>query len=84
MSEATATDANLGTLRIVKGAFTVVATMAAPSPTAAAAATELEGKGFRVLAVAAGPPAGPEQLQQSGHRHGVGHHPFPGIGGAVI
>ena len=57
MSEATATDANLGTLRIVKGAFTVVATMAAPSPTAAAAATELEGKGFRVLAVAAGPPA---------------------------
>jgi len=56
MSEATATDANLGTLRIVKGAFTVVAAMAAPSPTAAAAASELEGKGFRVLAVAAGPP----------------------------
>ena len=57
MSEATATDARLGTLRIVKGAFTVVATIAAPSPTAAAAATELEAKGFRVLAVAAGPPA---------------------------
>ncbi len=56
MSEATAIDANLGTLRIVKGAFTVVAAMAAPSPTAAAAASELEGKGFRVLAVAAGPP----------------------------
>jgi H+-transporting ATPase len=57
MSEATATDSSLGTLRIVKGAFTVVVTIAAPSPTAAAAATELEGKGFRVLAVAAGPPA---------------------------
>jgi H+-transporting ATPase len=57
MSEATATDSNLGTLRIVKGAFTVVVAIAAPSPTAAAAATELEGKGFRVLAVAAGPAA---------------------------
>ena len=57
MSEATATDSSLGTLRIVKGAFTVVVAIAAPSPTAAAAANELEGKGFRVLAVAAGPPA---------------------------
>jgi H+-transporting ATPase len=57
MSEATATDASLGTLRIVKGAFTVVVAIAAPSPPAAAAATALEGKGFRVLAVAAGPPA---------------------------
>jgi H+-transporting ATPase len=57
MSEATAKDSSLGTLRIVKGAFTVVVTIAAPSLTAAAAATELEEKGFRVLAVAAGPPA---------------------------
>jgi len=57
MSEATATDSNLGILRIVKGAFTVVIAIAVPSPTAAAAATELEGKGYRVLAVAAGPPA---------------------------
>jgi H+-transporting ATPase len=57
MSEATATDSSLGTLRIVKGAFTVVVAIAAPSPTASAATTELEGKGFRVLAVAAGPPA---------------------------
>jgi H+-transporting ATPase len=56
MSEATAADANLGTLRIVKGAFTVVVAIAAPSPTAAAAAAELERQGFRVLAVAAGPP----------------------------
>jgi len=53
MSEATATDLNLGTLRIVKGAFTVVVAIAVPSPTAAAAANELEAKGFRVLAVAA-------------------------------
>jgi H+-transporting ATPase len=57
MSEATATDSSLGTLRIVKGTFTVVVAIAAPSPTAAGAATELEEKGFRVLAVAAGPPA---------------------------
>ncbi len=57
MSEAMGTDSSLGTLRIVKGAFTVVAGITIPSPTAAAAANELEAKGFRVLAVAAGPPA---------------------------
>jgi H+-transporting ATPase len=57
MSEATANDSSLGTIRIVKGAFTVVVAIASPSPTAAVAANELEGKGFRVLAVAAGPPA---------------------------
>ncbi len=57
MSEATATDSLLGTLRIVKGAFTVVVAIAMPAPNAAAAASELEAKGFRVLAVAAGPPA---------------------------
>jgi len=56
MSEATATDSTLGTLRIVKGAFTVVVAIAVPSPTAAVVVAELEGKGFRVLAVAAGPP----------------------------
>jgi H+-transporting ATPase len=57
MSEATATDPNLGTLRIIKGAFAVVSVLAAPAPDATAAANELEAKGFRVLAVAAGPPA---------------------------
>jgi H+-transporting ATPase len=57
MSGATAADPNLGTLRIAKGAFTVIVPIAVPSSTAAAAATELEAKGFRVLAVAAGPPA---------------------------
>jgi H+-transporting ATPase len=57
MSEATATDPNLGTLRIIKGAFAVVSVLAAPAPAATVAANELEAKGFRVLAVAAGPPA---------------------------
>ena len=57
MSEATAVDPSLGTLRIIKGAFSVVSVLAAPSPTASAAANELEAKGLRVLAVAAGPPA---------------------------
>ena len=57
MSEATATDSTGNPLRIVKGAFAVVVTLAEPSPTVAAAANELEGQGFRVLAVAAGPAA---------------------------
>jgi H+-transporting ATPase len=56
-SEATATDAKGGVERIVKGAFAVVATLTAPSPTAAGLADELEKQGFRVLAVAAGPAA---------------------------
>ena len=55
MSEATATDSTGGTLRIVKGAFAAVIGLAQSSPAAAAAAKELEEKGFRVLAVAAGP-----------------------------
>jgi H+-transporting ATPase len=54
-SEATATDAKGGVERIVKGAFTVVASLTAQSPTAAGLADELEKQGFRVLAVAAGP-----------------------------
>jgi len=58
MSEATVTDPGGATQRVVKGAFATVTHLAPPSPTAAAAATELEGKGFRVLAVAAGPPSG--------------------------
>ena len=39
----------------MKGAYTVVVGLAQASPTAAAVAKELEDKGFRVLAVAAGP-----------------------------
>src|SRR5271155_4302055 len=53
-SEATATDAKGGVERIVKGAFTVVASLTAPSPTAAGLADGLEKQGFRVLALAAG------------------------------
>ena len=57
MSEATAVDPSGGKLRIVKGAFTVVIGLTQPSPTASTAANELESQGFRVLAVAIGPPA---------------------------
>ena len=57
MSEATAADSTGAAQRIVKGAFAVVIGLAQPSPTAKAAANELEGQGFRVLAVAAGPAA---------------------------
>ena len=56
-SEATATDTKRGPQRIIKGAFTAVVGLAAPSPTAAGIADELEKQGFRVLAIAAGPPA---------------------------
>jgi H+-transporting ATPase len=56
-SEATATDAKGDVQHIVKGAYMVVSGLAATSPTAAGTADELEKQGFRVLAVAAGPPA---------------------------
>ncbi len=57
MSAATATDSAGSALRIVKGAFAAVSSLAEPSPAATAAVKELEGQGFRVLAVAAGPTA---------------------------
>ena len=56
LSEATVTDSTGSPQRIVKGACAVVIGLAQPAPTAAAAASELEAKGFRVLAIAAGPP----------------------------
>jgi H+-transporting ATPase len=56
MSEATATDSSGATQRIVKGAFAAVIGLTRPSPSAEATAAALEGQGFRVLAVAAGPP----------------------------
>jgi H+-transporting ATPase len=62
MSEATVADPSLGTLRVIKGAFAAVGLLAPPSPTGPAAANELEAKGFRVLAVAAGPPAAMQLL----------------------
>jgi H+-transporting ATPase len=56
LSEATARDSTGNPQRIVKGASAVIIGLAQPLPTATAAANELEAKGFRVLAVAAGPP----------------------------
>ncbi|HUX67817.1 MAG TPA: HAD-IC family P-type ATPase [Terriglobales bacterium] len=60
MSEATATGPDGATVRAVKGAFAAVAGLAqvaAAPPEAAQAASALEAQGFRVLAVALGPPA---------------------------
>ncbi len=57
MSEATVSLRGGVTQRIVKGAFAVVSALAPASPDAEAAAKRLEERGFRVLAVAAGPPA---------------------------
>ncbi len=54
MSEAMATDPQGRPVRIVKGAISVIAPIAEPSPAAAAIAEELQNKGFRVLAVAVG------------------------------
>lgn len=56
MSEATVQDPGGETQRVVKGAFAAIIGLTQPSPIATAASEELEGKGFRVLAVAAGPP----------------------------
>src|ERR1035438_7705865 len=60
MSEATAADPGGTALRVVKGAFAAVAglTPAAPdaAPDAARTASALEAQGYRVLAVAVGPP----------------------------
>jgi H+-transporting ATPase len=58
MSAATVGTAGGSDRRVVKGAFAVVAALAAPSADAAAAAAALQGKGYRVLAVAVGPPDG--------------------------
>lgn len=57
MSEATATDPGGATLRAVKGAFAAVAGLTPSAPDASKTASELEAQGFRVLAVAVGPPA---------------------------
>ena len=56
-SEATATDAQGIEERIIKGAYTALAALSAPSPSATGIVNELEKQGFRVLAVAAGPSA---------------------------
>jgi H+-transporting ATPase len=56
MSEATATDPGGATVRAVKGAFAAVAGLTQSAPDASKTANELEAQGFRVLAVAIGPP----------------------------
>jgi H+-transporting ATPase len=56
MSEATATDSEGKTLRIAKGAFPTVSALTPELPAATAAVNELSAQGFRVLAVAVGPP----------------------------
>ena len=61
MSEATAADsdgaAGGATVRAVKGAFAAVASLTQAAPDASKKANDLEAQGFRVLAVAVGPPA---------------------------
>jgi H+-transporting ATPase len=56
MSAASVTDASGATQRVLKGAFGAISGLAQPSPEAATALAELEGHGFRVLAVVAGTP----------------------------
>jgi len=55
MSEATAVDQNGATLRIVKGAFAVVMSLAQAVADSSEIANQLEAQGFRVLAVGVGP-----------------------------
>ena len=55
MSEAEGTGVDGVRWRIVKGAFSVVQSLAPTDPNAAGVASELETKGYRVLALAAGP-----------------------------
>jgi H+-transporting ATPase len=57
MSGAVGADAGGAAIRTVKGAFAAVAVLAPPSAAMSASAAEMESKGFRVLAVASGPPA---------------------------
>ena len=63
ISEATATDAKGSHLRIIKGAFSVISSLASQDPAAPAIADGLEKQGLRVLAVAMG---GNDSLQLVG------------------
>jgi H+-transporting ATPase len=56
MAEATAADAGGDRIRIVKGAFAMIATITKGSTAASTVAIELEAQGFRVLGVALGTP----------------------------
>jgi H+-transporting ATPase len=57
MSEATAAGSAGVSVRVVKGAFAAVAALTTADPGALRTANDLEAQGFRVLAVAVGPPA---------------------------
>jgi H+-transporting ATPase len=57
MSEAAAAEPGGAAVRVIKGAFTAVAGLAQSAPDASQTASQLEAQGFRVLAVAVGPPA---------------------------
>jgi H+-transporting ATPase len=56
MSEATAADSGGATVRVVKGAFAAVAPLTQSERDAPNVVNDLASKGFRVLAVAMGPP----------------------------
>src|SRR6202453_1556276 len=71
-SEAMVADSSGGTQRVVKGAFAAVIGLTQRSSTATGASDELEGKGFRVLAVAAGPPGAMKLAGLGAHRDGHG------------
>jgi len=58
LSEATVTTTDQNRERIVKGAFDTVIGLSDPSAAGSSAAQELQDRGFRVLAVAAGPTRG--------------------------
>jgi H+-transporting ATPase len=57
MSRAEGLDTGGAPMQAVKGAFAVIIKLTKPSADATSIANELEEKGFRVLAVASGPPA---------------------------
>jgi H+-transporting ATPase len=63
MSEAIAAERTGPAVRIMKGAFVVIAALTRPSPEAVDAAAVLEAQGYRVLGVAAG---APEKMQLAG------------------
>jgi H+-transporting ATPase len=62
-SEATVRETSGAVARVVKGAFAVVQGLSQPSPNLLAIVDALQAKGYRVLAVASGPPA---KLQMAG------------------
>jgi H+-transporting ATPase len=62
MSEASVTDKDGRSLRVVKGAYGTIIALSQPSSAGSAAVDELEKQGFRVLAVAVGQDSKPLQL----------------------